>query len=129
MPTGSFQQYVVGATLLLTAVLSGIIMSWIGGQLMDGFYANSLYGQPLVPPSLIAYAAGPVYNQMAAANIGPAIYFVNLFYFLCYALPLIGCYMLWQSLVKYQSAEYYGSMFAPAGDVEEGGRRRRRRRR
>lgn len=130
MPTGSFQQYTVGVSLLFVAILSGIIMSWVGGQLIDGFYGNSFHGQPLVPDSLITYASqGPLYNQLATANIGPAVYFVNLFYLLCYALPILGCFMLWQSLVKYQSAEYYGSMFASAGSDDGGSTRRRRRRR
>lgn len=127
MPTGSFQQYVVGATLFLVAILSGIIMSWVGGQLIDGFYSNSLNGQPLVPPSLIAYAQGPFYS--ATSGLGVTLYFVNLFYLLCYALPILGAFMLWQSLVKYQSAEYYGGMFASADEDSTGGRRRRRRRR
>ena len=128
MPTGSFQQYVVGATLLFVAILTGIVMSWIGGQLIDGFYANSLNGQPLVPDSLITYAQGPFYT--ATSGMTEMIYFVNLFYALCYVLPLLGCALLWQSLVKYQSAEYYGSMFASGGDDGGStGRRRRRRRR
>ena len=127
MPTGSFQQYVVGATLLFVAILSGIIMSWVGGQLIDGFYNNELNGQPLVPDSLIAYAQGPFYDQ--TSGLAETNYFVNLFYLLCYVLPILGAFMLWQSLVKYQSAEYYGSMFAAADDESAGGRRRRRRRR
>lgn len=129
MPTGSFQQYVVGATLFFVAILIGIVMSWMGGQLIDGFYANSLNGQQLVPQSLIDYASkGAFYGE--TSGLGVTLYFVNLFYALCYAIPLIGCALLWQSLVKYQSAEYYGSMFASGGDDGgDGGRRRRRRRR
>ena len=129
MPTGSFQQYVVGATLLFVAILSGIIMSWIGGQLIDGFYTNQLNGHALVPDSLIAYAQGPFYT--ATSGLGVTVYYVNLFYALCYLLPILGMFMLWQSLVKYQSAEYYGSMFASGDDGggnTSGGRRRRRRR-
>jgi uncharacterized membrane protein len=121
MPTGSFQQYVVGATLFFVAILTGIIMSWVGGQLIDGFYNNELND------SLITYAQGPFYD--ATANMGEMTYFVNLFYLLCYILPILGCFMLWQSLVKYQSAEYYGGMFASGGDDGGGGGRRRRRRR
>jgi hypothetical protein len=126
MPTGSFQQYVIGFTLFLVAILTGLVMSWVGGQLIDGFYANELNGQPLVPASLILYAQSPFYT--ATSNMSEAIYFVNLFYLLCYALPIIGCLLLWQSLVKYQSAEYYGSVFA-SGDDGGSTRRRRRRRR
>lgn len=129
MPTGSFQQYVVGASLFFVAILTGIVMSWAGGMLIDGFYANQLYNQTLVPTSLITYAQGPVYNEMTAANMGTVGYYVNLFYALCYGLPIIGCFLLWQSLVKYQSAEYYGSMFASAADNEGPSRRRHRRRR
>lgn len=126
MPTGSFQQYVVGFTLFLVAVLTGIVMSWMGGQLIDGFYGNQLNGQQLVPSSLIAYAASPVYDDMS--GLGATTYFVNLFYLLCYVLPILGVALLWQSLVKYQSAEYYGMYFAPAADgAGRRGRRRRRR--
>ena len=124
MPTGSFQQYVIGFSLFLVAILTGIIMSWCGGQLIDGFYANNLNGQQLVPDSVLAYAASPVYNDMA--GLGTTVYYVNLFYALCYFLPIMGVVFLYQALVKYQSAEYYGSMFAPA--PADTGRRRRRRR-
>jgi len=128
MPTGSFQQYVVGFTLFLVSILTGVVISWIGGQLIDGFYANSLNGQALVPPDLITYASkGAFYAQ--TSNMPEVVYFVNLFYLLCYALPVLGAFMLWQSLVKYQSAEYYGSQFASYGDDGGGGTRRRRRRR
>lgn len=125
MPTGSFQQFVVGFSLLLVAILTGIIMSWMGGQIIDGFYANDINGQPLVPADLIAYAASPVYNDMA--GLGETAYFVNLFYLLCYVLPILGCALFYQSFVKYQSAEYYGSMFASSDDGDSGRRRRRRR--
>ena len=128
MPTGSFQQFVVGFSLLLVAVLTGIMMSWMGGQLIDGFYANQLNGQALVPTNVIAYAASPVYTGMLDGSIGPITYFVNLFYLLCYALPIMGAVLFFQGFVKYQSAEYYGSMFATGDDAGEGRRRRRRRR-
>ena len=125
MPTGSFQQYVIGFSLMLVAILSGVIMSWVGGQLMDGFYSNNLNGQPLVPPSLIAYAASPFYT--ATSGLGTEVYFVNLFYALCYFLPILGVLLFWQSFVKYQSAETYGAI-GFAGIQTEGRQRLRRRR-
>ena len=126
MPTGSFQQFVIGFSLFLVAILTGILMSWVGGQILDGIYANNLNGVPLVPDSVIAYAASPIYTGMENANIGTAGYFVNLFYLLCYLLPCLGAALFYQSLVKYQSAEYYGMAFG--GGDDGGGRRRRRRR-
>ena len=127
MPTGSFQQFVIGFSLFLVAVLTGILMSWVGGQIIDGFYANELNGVPLVPDSVAAYAASPIYTSMSNANVGPAGYFVNLFYLLCYLLPCLGAALFYQSLVKYQSAEYYG-MAIGGSYSEDGGRRRKRRR-
>ena len=102
-------------------------MSWCGGMLIDGFYSNSLNGQPLVPDSVIAYAASPIYNDMS--GLGTTVYYVNLFYALCYFCPIMGVVFLYQALVKYQSAEYYGSMFAAPSNTDTGRRRRRRRNR
>jgi hypothetical protein len=127
MPTGSFQQFMVGFSLFLVAILTGVIMSWCGGMLIDGFYSNSLNGHALVPDSVIAYAASPVYNDMS--GLGTTVYYVNLFYFLCYLLPILGVVLFYQALVKYQSAEYYGSMFAAPSDTDTSRRRRRRRQR
>ena len=126
MPTGSFQQYVIGFTLMVVAILTGIIMSWVGGQIMDGFYANSLNGVPLVPASLIAYAQSPFYT--ATSGLPEINYFVNLFYALCYFLPILGVLLFWQSFVKVQSAEAYG-MIGYSGMSGGGGNQRLRRRR
>ena len=127
MPTGSFQQYTIGFTLMVTAILAGIILSWIGGQLIDGFY-----GTAMMPQSAIDYAShgfggvgtNPVYEAMSGLPV--TVYFVNLFYFLCFALPVIGVMLFWQGFVKYQSAEGYAGQFDSSGG--SGGRRMRRRR-
>lgn len=124
MPNASFQQYVVGFTLMTVAILSGIIMSWIGGQIIDGFYWNNLNGAPIVPASLIAYAASPFYTT--TSNMAEEVYFINLFYALCYFLPILGVLLFWQSFVRYQSTDAIGTI----GSVDyDSGRRRRRRRR
>ena len=126
MPTGSFQQFMVGFVLLIVAILCGILMSWIGGQIIDGFYWNNLNGQPLVSDSLIAYAQSPFYT--ATTGLKEEVYFVNLFYALCYFLPILGVLLFWQSFVKYQSTDSVSSV--GTGDSGQGrGRLRRRRNR
>ena len=125
MPTGSFQQMVIGFSLMITAMLSGIIMSWYGGQLMDGFYNNDY-----IPASVIAYASAngnPVYAGMS--GLGVEVYFVNLFYALCFFCGILGVLLFYQGFVKYQSAENYGAQFSSGGDGGGGGRMRRRRNR
>lgn len=125
MPTGSFQQYTIGFSLMVVAILSGIILSWLGGQLIDGFY-----GTQMMPQSVIDYAShgfggvgtNPVYEAMS--GLPTVVYMVNLFYALCFFLPILGVLLFWQGFVKYQSAEGYAGQF----DNSSGGGRLRRRR-
>jgi hypothetical protein len=127
-PTGSVQQFVIGIALLISAILTGIVISWVGGVIMDGIYWNNLYGSPLVPPNIVAYAQSPFYT--ATSNMGAEVYFVNLFYAMCYALPIIGVLLFYQGFVKVQSVDAYGSTGASPNDGRQGrGRLRRRRNR
>ena len=126
MPTGSFQQFIMGFALLVSCIFTGIIISWIGGMLIDGFYANTLYGQPIVPQSLIAYAQSPFYT--AASNMGVELYFINLFYMLCWALSILGVLLFFQSFVRYSSVDSLASIGGSGGNSGSGRQRLRRRR-
>ena len=125
MPTGSFQQFIMGFALLVSCIFTGIIISWIGGMLIDGFYANSLYGQPIVPQNLIDYAQSPFYT--AASNMGVELYFINLFYLLCWAISILGVLLFFQSFVRYSSVDSLASLGGQSGGNT--GRQRLRRRR
>lgn len=127
MATGSFQMYAVGFSLMVTAILAGIILSWLGGQIIDGFY-----GDDFMPDSVVDYAShgpggvgtNPVYEAMHGLPV--IVYFVNAFYLLCFALPVLGVMLFWQGFVKFQSAEGYAGQFDTSGGGG-GGRMRRRR--
>ena len=126
MPTGSFQQFIMGFALLVSCIFTGIIISWIGGMLIDGFYANTLYGQPIVPQSLITYAQSPFYT--AASNMGVELYFINLFYMLCWVLSILGVLLFFQSFVRYSSVDSLASIGGSGGNSGSGRQRLRRRR-
>ena len=102
----SFQSFLTGFVLFIAAITVGIVMSWCVGGILDGFYSNELNGQPLVSDSLLEYAASPVYDDMA--GLGVVTYYVNLFYALCYFLPLMGAIMFYQSIFRDASQETYG---------------------
>jgi TRAP-type C4-dicarboxylate transport system permease small subunit len=120
MPTGSFQQFMVGFSLMVVAILTGIFLSWIGGQLIDGFYGNNY-----MPASVIAYAQNTDFYQ-GTSGMGVTVYFVNLYYALCFFLPILSVLLFWQGFVKYQSSDSYASL---AGGSDDGGGRGRMRRR
>jgi hypothetical protein len=121
MATGSAQQFLIGFSLMLVAILTGIILSWVGGQIIDG-----LYGGNYMPASVISYASGTDFYQKTS-TMPVEIYFINLYYAMCFALPILGVLLFWQSFVKYQSASVYASL--GGSDDYGGGRARMRRRR
>jgi hypothetical protein len=126
MPTGSFQQMVIGFSLMVTAMLSGIIMSWYGGQLIDGFYSGQYIPQPIINGILASPAGATVYNGMS--GLSTEVYAVNLFYALCFFCGILGLLLFYQGFVKYQSAEGYGVSIGGSVQGNSGGGRMRRRR-
>ena len=122
MATGSFQQFVIGFSLMLVAILLAIVMSWIGGQLIDGFYGGNY-----MPDSVLSYANKTEFYE-AASTMGVELYYINLFYLMCFALPILGVLLFWQSLFKYQSASVYAGLAGSDGTMGSGRQRLRRRR-
>jgi len=125
MATGSFQQMVIGFTLMVTAMLTGVIMAWYPGQLLDAFYNNQYMPQLLIDNILASPAGAAVYNGMSGLPV--EVYFVNLYYGLDFFLGILGVLLFYQGFVKYQSAEGYGA--AVSGGYSGGGSGRLRRRR
>lgn len=94
----SVRSYAIGAIFMLIACAMGLTMSYIGGILMDGLFYNNLNGAPLVPSSIITYATTPIYNSMA--HPPEEMYFINLYYLLCWFFPFLGTFIFWQSIFK-----------------------------
>jgi hypothetical protein len=126
MPTGSFQQMVIGFTLMVTAALTGVIMAWYPGQVLDAFYNNQYMPQSLIDNILASPAGAAVYNGMSGLPV--TVYYVNLYYGLDFFLGILGVLLFYQGYVKYQSAEGYGIAIA-GGSGQSGGRSNMRRRR
>ena len=125
MPTGSFQQMVIGFSLMVTAMLTGVIMAWYPGQILDAFYNNQYMPQTLINNILANPAGAAVYNGMS--GLSAEVYYVNLFYALDFGLGILGILLFYQGFVKYQSAEGYGIAVGGAGGDSGRGRISRRR--
>jgi hypothetical protein len=69
MPTGSFQQMVIGFSLMVTAMLTGVIMAWYPGQVLDAFYNNAYMPQSLINNILASPAGATVYNGMSGLPV------------------------------------------------------------
>jgi hypothetical protein len=117
----SVQQWIIGITLFAVALLTGYFLTWVGGLTLDWVYNN---GTALGPPQLVdQIKTTDFYQQTNGVGI---VFKVNLAYLLCYALPVLGAWWIWMSLVKYQSYDSY-SLLGESADQRTSRRMRRRR--
>ena len=125
----SVQQYLIGFILLVAAGLTGFILSWQGGMVMDMFFNNgTAMGMSSLSNKDQVAVSNTTFYKTSSNGAGTMPFVMNIFYFGCYFIPLLGVAWYWQSLVKYQSYDTYGSIGNPGAGGGGGGRMRRRRR-
>jgi hypothetical protein len=95
-----------GMVVLALGIFLGVVMSWIGGSLLDGIYANNYHGVQLIPYS--AQAASTLYFQQTTdASHSIMLYYINLYYAFCFFLPLIGTWIFFNSIFEDAASEAY----------------------
>jgi hypothetical protein len=87
----SFQVFGTGFVLMILCIAIGILMSFAGGTLIDTMTTGET-GEMFVNNSGVS----PAFQE---AQDGTIFWFINLYYFLCYAIPMLGVAIFIQSIL------------------------------
>lgn len=87
----SFQVFGTGFMLMIICIAIGILMSFAGGTLIDIMTMGDT-------GDLFINNSGVSADFQTAQN-GTIFWFINLYYFLCYAIPLLGIAIFIQSIL------------------------------
>ena len=93
----SFQVFGTGFILMIVCITLGILMSFGGGTLIDLMTMGET-GQILLNNSGVS-------SDFRAAQVGTMFWFINLYYFMCYAIPLLGIVIFIQSILPKTSGD------------------------
>lgn len=84
---------------MIVCITLGILMSFAGGSMIDSLTMGST-GQLLTNNSHVS-------PGFQAAQTSTMYWFINLYYFLCYAIPLLGIAIFIQSILPRTSGDRY----------------------
>jgi len=87
----SFQVFGTGFILMIVCITLGILMSFGGGTLIDLMTMGET-GELLLNNTGVS-------AEFQAAQLGTMFWFINLYYFMCYAIPLLGIVIFIQSIL------------------------------
>lgn len=93
----SFQVFGTGFILMIICITLGILMSFAGGTLIDMLTMGKT-GQILTNNSHIS-------ADFQKSQLGTMFWFINLYYFLCYAIPILGVAIFIQSILPRTSGD------------------------
>jgi len=95
----TFQIFGTGFVLMIVCITLGILMAYAGGTLIDRLTMGDT-GDILLNNSHVS----PDFQK---AQQGTMWWFVNLYYFICYALPVLGIVIFIQSILPKTSGDRY----------------------
>jgi hypothetical protein len=93
----SVQVFGTGFVLMIFCIASGILLSFAGGTLIDTFTIG--------PASETLTNNTHVSADFQAAQAATMYWFINLYYFICYALPVLGIGIFIQSILPQTSGD------------------------
>lgn len=94
-----FQIFGMGFVLMIICIAIGILMSFAGGTVID-ILTTGTGGKALLNNSMVS-------SDFQASQQSTMWFFVNLYYFLCYAVPVLGIVIFIQSILPRTSGDRY----------------------
>lgn len=95
----TYQAFYTGWVIFVLCCMVGFMMSFLGGLLLDTLYTN-LDKANMIQGTMISAA----WN---AAQDSQMWWFINAYFFLCYAVPCIGAVVYFQAIVRKTQGSRY----------------------
>jgi len=95
----TFQIFGMGFVIMVSLVSLGILMAFAGGTVIDVLTMGDT-GQTLTNNSHVS-------SDFKASQNATMWFFINLYYFICYALPVLGIAIFVQGILPRTSGDRY----------------------
>jgi hypothetical protein len=95
----TFEAFYVGWVILLVSCVTGFMMSFLGGTIIDQFY-TALDSANMIGGTMVSAE----WNQAQEDTMWT---FINAYYFLCYLCPILGVIVYFKGIVKKTQGNRY----------------------
>jgi hypothetical protein len=95
----TFEAFYVGWIILLVCCLTGFMMSFLGGMIIDQFY-TALDAANMIQGTMVS-------AEWNLAQENTMWTFINAYYFLCYLTPILGVIVYFKGIVKKTQGNRY----------------------
>lgn len=98
----AIQIFGTGFIIMIICITCGILLSYVGGMFIDSLTMGDT-GELLLNNTQV-----PISTEWRTAQFGQMWFLVNLYYFLCYCIPVLGIVIFIQSILPRTSGDRYG---------------------